>query len=149
MRQHGVYSAWCPCSPELPENENFPGCPGLLSGLSGFVGVLQPAPHSSQGAFQATFNVQVLPDFSKAVRVHRPSPGPPGTLSEFTGPFRGSPNGCQSSQVFLEAPRSFFRVPKSHPGFSDFPGFPWALPGCQSLQASQGPESSQVFAGGS
>ena len=37
-----------------PEKENFPGFPGVLSGLSGCVGLLKPAPHSSQGAFKAT-----------------------------------------------------------------------------------------------
>ena len=82
----------------------------------------QESPHGSQRVH--VFEIfQLFPGSSRVVRVvivyrpspeppgrvRRPSPGPRGVLSEFTGAFRGAPNGCQSSQVVLDAPRSFPR----------------------------------------
>ena len=94
--------------------KNFSGFPRVLSGLSGCVGLLKPAPHSSQGAFKATWNFQVfliLPRLSQF----------PGVLSKFAGPLKGSQNGGQSSQIFLVASRNFPR--SSHgPSLGFFPG---------------------------
>ena len=82
---------------------------------------------------------------------------------EFPGSSRFF-QGCHSLQAFSGAPRKSSQafsgaqgvlsqalsgappircsqefppeVPGLHPRFSDFPGFPWVLPGCQSVQAS-------------